>query len=95
MRFLRSDRALSALENIRSQILEVGKMNRVSMYVALQSLPLTFSGVLPFFCTKTSSTDTRSSITAEKGGNLVGDDAQPERSPDVGCLYFLSWIDTR
>ncbi len=34
MRFLRSDRALPALENIRSQMLEVGKMNRMSMYVA-------------------------------------------------------------
>ncbi len=38
MRFLRSDRAWSALENIRSQMLEVGKMNRVSMYVASQLL---------------------------------------------------------
>ncbi len=40
MRFLRSDRALPALENIRSQMLEVGKMNRVSMYAASQSLVL-------------------------------------------------------
>ncbi len=38
MHFLRSDRAWPALENIRSQMLEVGKMNRVSMYVASQSL---------------------------------------------------------
>ncbi len=38
MRFLRSDRAWPSLENIRSQLMEVSRMNLVSMYVALQSL---------------------------------------------------------
>ncbi len=69
-------------------MLEVGKTNRVSIYAASLSVPLTFSGILPFFCKKTSSTDTRSSINDEKGGKLVGDDAQRERSPNVCCLCF-------